>query len=78
MESVREARVSGRSRCFGGSAQTHVSSNVDPCADSLTLCAENLALCVGNLAAGSHFARNRGDVFADKPMSVAPCHKESP
>jgi hypothetical protein len=54
MESVREAPRFPWWPPRSGPAQTHVSSKVDPCADSLTLFAENLALCAGNLAESSH------------------------
>jgi hypothetical protein len=71
MESVREARVFRRSRCCSGSAQTRISSNVDPCADSLILCA-------GNLAEGSHLRAIGGDVFADKRCQSRPVSQGTP
>ena len=68
MESVREARVCRRSRCCGGSEQTLRLFECRPLCGQSHTCARNPALCAENAGEGSNFARNGGDVFADKPM----------
>jgi hypothetical protein len=48
-------------------SKRYASSNVDPCADSLILARETSHFAPKTLGEGSNFARNGGDVFADKP-----------
>jgi hypothetical protein len=80
MESVREARVCRRSRCCGASEQTLRLLKCRPLCGQSHTCARNPALCAETTGEGSNFARNGGDVFADKPMwrfSALPLHRES-